>query len=112
GGHDGGHGDAHGSGHGGGHGGAGEGVGGDGLPEVFRPDRVSGFLVELAPGATELQARFGLLSALPEVKVVAGESMLTGIRQGLAALLDGILALMALTAASTALMVGVLFSAI
>jgi putative ABC transport system permease protein len=37
---------------------------------------------------------------------------LSGIRQGLAALLDGILALMVLMFASTALMVSVLFSAI
>ena len=44
--------------------------------------------------------------------MVAGDTTLSGIRQGLAALLDGILALMALMFVSTALMVSVLFSAI
>ena len=66
----------------------------------------------LAPGATALQARFAILSALSGAKVVAGDTTLSGIRQGLAALLDGILALMALMFVSTALMVSVLFSAI
>jgi putative ABC transport system permease protein len=85
---------------------------GGAMPEVLRPDRVSGFLVELAPGATDLQARFAILSSLPGVKVVSGESMLTGIRQGLTALVGGMLVLVVLMFASTALMVGVLFSAI
>jgi putative ABC transport system permease protein len=44
--------------------------------------------------------------------VVAGDTTLSGIRQGLAALLDGIVALMALMFVSTALMVSVLFSAV
>jgi putative ABC transport system permease protein len=81
-------------------------------PAVLAPGKVTGFLVELAPGATALQARFAILSALKGVKVVAGDTTMSGIRQGLAALLDGILALMALMFASTALMVSVLFSAI
>lgn len=79
---------------------------------VLAPGKVTGFLVELAPGSTALQARFAILSTLKGVKVVAGDSSLTGIRQGLAALLDGILALMVLMFFSTALMVSVLFSAI
>ena len=73
---------------------------------------MTGFLAELTPGATPLQARFAILSGVKGVKVVTGDSSLSGIRQGLAALLDGILALMALMFASTALMVSVLFSAI
>ena len=81
-------------------------------PAVLAPGKVTGFLVELAPGATALQARFAILSALSGAKVVAGDTTLSGIRQGLAALLDGILALMALMFVSTALMVSVLFSAI
>jgi putative ABC transport system permease protein len=81
-------------------------------PAVLAPGKVTGFLVELAPGATALQARFGILSALKGVKVVTGESSLSGIRQGLAALLKGILALMGLMFASMAVMVSVLFSAI
>jgi putative ABC transport system permease protein len=95
-------GSVHGQGHG--HGG--------GPPAVLRKGKVSGFLVELAPGATPLQARFAILSTLKGVKVVTGDSTMSGIRQGLAALLNGILALMVLMFASTALMVSVLFSAI
>lgn len=85
---------------------------GGGPPPVLQTGKVSGFLVELAPGATPLQARFAILSTLKGVKVVTGDSTMSGIRQGLAALLDGILALMVLMFASTALMVSVLFSAI
>jgi putative ABC transport system permease protein len=81
-------------------------------PAVLASGKVSGFLVELAAGATPLQARFAILSNVKGVKVVAGDTTLSGIRQGLAALLDGILALMVLMFASTALMVSVLFSAI
>lgn len=88
-------------------------VGGHGTQrEVLSPGKVTGFLAELAPGATPLQARFAILSSVKGVKVVAGDTTLSGIRQGLAALLDGIVALMALMFASTALMVSVLFSAI
>ncbi|CAN5565937.1 FtsX-like permease family protein [soil metagenome] len=74
--------------------------------------KVTGYLIELAPGATSLQARFAILSSLKGVKAISGDSTLSGIRQGLAALLNGILALMALMFVSTALMVCVLFSAI
>ncbi|CAN5866541.1 FtsX-like permease family protein [soil metagenome] len=81
-------------------------------PAVLAPGKVTGFLAELAPGATALQARFALLSNVQGIKVVAGDTTLSGIRQGLAALLDGILALMVLMFASMALMVSVLFSAI
>jgi putative ABC transport system permease protein len=74
--------------------------------------KVTGYLIELAPGATSLQARFAILSSLKGVKAISGDSTVSGIRQGLAALLNGILALMALMFVSTALMVCVLFSAI
>lgn len=91
----------------------GEAIGGHGIrPAVLAPGKVTGFLAELAPGATPLQARFAILSTVKGVKVVAGDTTLSGIRQGLAALLDGILALMVLMFASMALMVSVLFSAI
>ncbi len=83
-----------------------------GRPAALKRDKVSGFLIELAPAATPQQARFAILSTLKGVKVVTGDSTMSGIRQGLAALLDGILALMVLMFASTALMVSVLFSAI
>lgn len=85
---------------------------GSGPPAVLQPGKVSGFLVELAPGAAPLQARFAILSSLKGIKVVTGDTTMSGIRQGLAALLDGILALTVLMFASMALMVSVLFSAI
>ena len=81
-------------------------------PAVLAPGKVTGFLVELAPGATTLQARFAILTAVKGAKVVTGESSLSGIRQGLAALLKGILALMVLMFVGMAVMVSVLFSAI
>ena len=81
-------------------------------PALLQPGKVTGFLAELAPGATTLQARFAVLSTLKDVKVVTGDSSLSGIRQGLTALLNGILALMVLLFASLALLVSVLFSAI
>ncbi|WP_051953641.1 ABC transporter permease [Methylocapsa aurea] len=81
-------------------------------PPMLEPDKVSGFLIELAPGATELQARFALLSHLSGIKAVSAGSLLTGIRQGLTALLGGVLALVSMMFASTAVMVSVLFSAI
>lgn len=82
------------------------------LPPMLDPARVSGFLLEIAPGATDLQARFALLSQFPDIAVVSGASMLTGIRQGLVALFGGMLALVAAMFASTAIMVSVLFTAI
>lgn len=82
------------------------------VPPMLHPDRVTGFLVELAPGAGELQTRFALLSRLTGIKVVTGASLLTGIRQGLTALLGGAVALLGLMFLSMAAMVSVLFSAI
>ena len=58
------------------------------------------------------QVRFAVLANVPDLKVVAGGSTLTSIRQGLAALLDGVLALMVVMFISTGAMVSVLFSAI
>jgi putative ABC transport system permease protein len=81
-------------------------------PPMLRPDRVSGFLLQLAPGTTEIQARFALLSHFPGIKVVAGEALLTGVRQSLEALFAGSLLLIAMAFVSTAIMVAVLFSAI
>ena len=82
------------------------------LPAVLHPDRVSGFLLQLAPGSTEVQVRFALMARLSGIKVVAGEALMTGVRQSLEALLNGALLLVALTLASTVIMVSVLFSAI
>ena len=65
-----------------------------GTKAPLEPNKLSGVLLELAPGATTQQVRFAVLANFPGIKVVAGESMLTSIRQGLAALLDGVLGLM------------------
>ena len=78
----------------------------------LQPGKLSGVLIDLAPGATTQQVRFAVLANIPGVKVVAGESTLISIRQGLAVLLNGILALMLVMFVSTAAMVSVLFSAI
>lgn len=78
----------------------------------LEPGKLSGVLVELAPGATTQQVRFAILANFPDVKVVGGASMLTSIRQGLGALFDGVLVLMIIMFASTAAMVSVMFSAI
>ena len=83
-----------------------------GTKAPLEPNKLSGVLLELAPGATTQQVRFAALANFPGIKVVAGESMLTSIRQGLAALLNGVLGLMVIMFVSTALMVSVLFSAI
>lgn len=81
-------------------------------PAALEAGKISGFLVELAPGSSSLQVRFAILSNLTGVKVVAAESMLSSIRQGLTALVDGMLVLMLLTNVSIALMIAVIFSAI
>ncbi len=83
-----------------------------GMKAPLEPNKLSGVLLELAPGATTQQVRFAALANFPGIKVVSAESMLTSIRQGLGALLDGVLGLMVIMFASTALMVSVMFSAI
>jgi len=83
-----------------------------GAKAPLEPNKLSGVLLELAPGATTQQVRFAILANFPGLKVVSGESMLTSIRQGLGALLSGALALMAIMFMSAALMLSVLFSAI
>jgi putative ABC transport system permease protein len=83
-----------------------------GTKAPLEPNKLSGVLLKLGPGATTQQVRFAALANFPGIKVVAGESMLTSIRQGLAALLNGVLGLMVIMFVSTALMVSVLFSAI
>ena len=83
-----------------------------GTKAPLEPDKLSGVLLELAPGATTQQVRFAALANFPGIKIVSGESMLTSIRQGLAALLNGVLGLMVIMFVSTAQMVSVVFSAI
>ena len=81
-------------------------------PPALAPGKASGFLAELAAGASPLEARFALLSSVKGIKVVSGDATLSGIRQGLSALLDGLLGLVVLMVAGLALLVGMLFSAI
>src|SRR5262249_29605610 len=83
-----------------------------GTQAPLEPNKLSGVLLELTPGATTQQVRFAALANFPGIKVISSESMLTSIRQGLGALLNGVLGLMVIMFASTALMIGVLFSAI
>lgn len=82
------------------------------MPPMLDPRRVTGFLIELASGSTELQVRFMLLAHNSNIKVIGSNSLLTGIRQGLTALVGGMVALVGLTLVSTAVLIGVLFSAI
>jgi len=83
-----------------------------GTKAALEPNKLSGVLLELAPGATTQQVRFAALAHFPGIKIVAGDTMLTSIRQGLAGLLTGMLGLMAIMFASTVFMISVLFSAI
>ncbi len=81
-------------------------------PLPFSSGQYSGLLVELKPDATSRQVRFAILANAPQTKVVVGGSILTTVRQGLTALLSGILLLMLMMLLGTALMVSVIFSAI
>ena len=57
-----------------------------GAKAPLEPNKLSGVLIELAPGATVQQVRFAVLANFPDLKVVAGGSTLTSIRQGLVSL--------------------------
>ena len=83
-----------------------------GAQAPLEPNKISGVLLELAPGTTSQQVRFAILANFPGVRIVSGDSMLTSIRQGLSALLRGVLALMMIMFMSAAALVGVLFSVI
>jgi putative ABC transport system permease protein len=74
-------------------------------------DRVSAFLLQLAPGAKAEDVKFAL-AQLPDVRIVEGNGVLTSSRQGLGALLIGIAAFTALQLAALLIVVALLFSAI
>jgi putative ABC transport system permease protein len=74
-------------------------------------DRVSAFLLQLAPGAKTEDVKFAL-AQLPDVRIVEGNGVLTSSRQGLGAMLIGIAAFTALQLAALLIVVGLLFSAI
>ena len=83
-----------------------------GASSNLEQNKISGVLIELMPGVTEQQIRFAVLANFPGVKVVAGASIVSAIRQGLTALFQGVFVLIAFMFGSTAVMAGVLFSAI
>jgi putative ABC transport system permease protein len=74
-------------------------------------DRISGVLVQLAPGASPEAVRFALAGD-PSLKVVSGASIVTSVRQSLVALIASLAVLAALMLLVTALMVGVVYSAV
>jgi putative ABC transport system permease protein len=74
-------------------------------------DRVSAFLVQLAPGAKVEDVKFGL-AGLPEIKVVEGNAVLTSSRQALGTLLIGMAAFTVLELVALLILVSLLFSAI
>jgi putative ABC transport system permease protein len=73
------------------------------------PNRCTGLLVRMKPGATPEEFRFAA-AQMPEVTVVAGSSLYGSIRQGLSLLASGAVGLTALMLVSSTLMVGALFS--
>jgi len=73
------------------------------------PARPSALLVRLGLGATVAQFRFAA-ARLPGVQVVAGNGLNTSVRQGMSALLGGMVLFAAVTLVVTTLMVGVLYS--
>jgi putative ABC transport system permease protein len=75
------------------------------------PTRVSALLIQLDATAAPEEVRFAIAQK-PEVKVVAGGTLLSSTRQGLAALFGGLTALALLMLLGTVLLVGVLFSAV
>ncbi|AFY59912.1 ABC transporter permease [Synechococcus sp. PCC 6312] len=81
-------------------------------PLQNQPGQYSGLLVKLKPGATSQQVQFAILAQAPQVKVIIGAAILTTVRQGLTALLGGILLLMLGMLVGLALMISVIFSAI
>lgn len=74
-------------------------------------DRVSAFLLQLAPGAKPQDVKFAL-AQLPDVKIVEGNSALTSSRQALSALLIGISVFTAFQLTALLILVSLLFSAI
>ena len=74
-------------------------------------DRVSAFLLQLAPGARPEDVKFAL-AQLPDVKIVEGNTVLTSSRQALSTLLVGISVFTAFQLVALLILVSLLFSAI
>lgn len=79
------------------------------LPDL-RLDRVSAFLLQLAPGAKIDTVRFAL-GRLPGVRIVEGSMVLTVSRQGVSALLLGIAVFTLFQFAALVIVVSLIFSA-
>jgi len=79
------------------------------LPDT-RLDRVSAFLLQLAPGAKIDEVRFAL-GQLPGVRIVEGDTVLTTSRQALSALLLGIAVFTLFQLTVVLIVVSLLFSA-
>ena len=77
----------------------------------LEPGRISALLVQLDVDATPEAVRFAIAKN-SEVKVVAGGSLITSVRQALTALFGGTLMLAFVMLLGTALMISVVFSAI
>jgi putative ABC transport system permease protein len=80
------------------------------LPEL-EVDKVSAYLLQLAPGASLEQARFAI-GQIPAIKVVAGNAIFTAARQSLGTLIWGVAAFAALLLVALLFVVSLLFSAI
>jgi putative ABC transport system permease protein len=80
-------------------------------PGDLPPDRVSAFLLQLAPGARLQDVKFAL-AQLPDVKVVEGNGVITASRQALGTLIAGIAAFTVLELLALLILVSLLFSAI
>jgi putative ABC transport system permease protein len=80
---------------------------------VMRPEpgKLSAVLVRLEAGATPEQVRFAI-ARMPDVKVVAGPTLYTSVRQGLTTVMGGVLALALLMLVAAVLMVSALYSAL
>lgn len=74
-------------------------------------DRVSAFLLQLAPGTRPDDVRFAL-AQLPDVRIVEGNTVLTSSRQALGTLLVGISVFAAFQLIALLLLVALLFSSI
>jgi putative ABC transport system permease protein len=78
---------------------------------AFDPGRVSALLILLDEGTTPERVRFAV-AQWPGVKVVSGGTLVTSIRQGAAALLEGVLVLVVVFLLISVVLVGLLYSAI
>jgi putative ABC transport system permease protein len=79
------------------------------LPDL-RLDRVSAFLLQLAPGAKIDEVRFAL-GQVPDVRIVEGNTVLTTSRQALSTLLLGIVVFSLFQLTALLIVVSLLFSA-